>query len=113
MNDPVAGFADKIAEVDKKKERVLKAAAVATILNSEGGRALVSELNSLMETWDLSPEDMFATDPTTGLTDVNVGLVARCAGAREGLRAVLDWLSACQKTVELEAKKSMAVGDSV
>lgn len=91
---------------EDKKRRIEKAGKVLEASETEGGKFIIEEMNRLIEMWDLSPEQMFR-ETATGENIVDVTLVARSAGGRQGLQAVLAWIEACKKTVERAAQESL------
>lgn len=91
---------------EEKRRRIEKAGKVYETVETEGGKLLIEEMNRLIELWDLSPEEMFR-ETATGESIVDVALVARSAGGRQALQAVLAWIDACKKTVERAARESL------
>ena len=91
---------------EERKKKIEKAGKVLEASETEGGKLIIEEMGRLLELWDLSPEEMFrvtANDESI----VDVALVARSAGGRQALQAVLSWIAACKKTVERAAQENL------
>lgn len=92
-------YGDAVNEgLDRKKEKLTRAAAIMTMLETEGGRVLVAEMDRLFTAWDLHPEEMFNEKGY-----VDVGKVSRLAGARECIQTFRALFSGAKKLIEKTA----------
>jgi hypothetical protein len=97
-------------EVKKEahKNRVLKAAAIMEMLDTEGGAVLIQNLEELYNRFNYAPEQFLATvsDAQGGqYTRVDTSLVARLAGAREAIQSVKSIFEQAEHVVKAEALK--------
>lgn len=90
---------------DEKQAKVERAAAIATMLETPGGKLVLAEIERMMELVHYQPEAYF-TELPDGSQVVNANMVARSAGVREGLSMMKSWFLSCKKLIEQEAKKN-------
>ena len=103
INNMVSEAEKDAVEIHKK--RVEKAARIMALVESEGGQELVAEIERLKKEWHYTPESMFMTTKE-GDQIVNSSLVARLAGGREALDALMNWFATCTQIVKTEAEKN-------
>lgn len=115
MTTEQAAFEEKVnamtdkAEVEgleKRRVALERAARITELVESPAGVEFLSEIERLRDEYDLSPEFMFTPVDDHGRQQVDVALVARTAGARESLQAILNWVASCKVMLESEAAKN-------
>lgn len=95
---------------EKHEAKVLKAADVLEVLETKGGKEIKAQITEMKELWNMAPEQLMRAsvvgpDGIPLHQEVDVTLVARLAGAREALDALLSWFESCEATVKAAAKE--------
>lgn len=106
-------YAEKVMSDEERseaahKERVLNAAALMEMLNTEGGALLLKNLDELYNGFKFAPEDFLTTlTDSSGVsyTHVDSVMVARLSGAREAIKAVKSIFEQAEHVVKTEALK--------
>lgn len=95
---------------EKHEAKILKAASVLEVLETDGGKQIKAQITEMKELWNMPPEQLMRAsvvgqDGVPLHQEVDVTLVARLAGAREALDALLSWFDSCESIVKYAAKE--------
>lgn len=93
--------------LDRKKEKLERAAAIMEMLESPGGKIFIAEMDRLFAAWDMHPEEMFNDK---GFVDV--AKVARCAGGRDAIQVFRNLFDGSRKLIENAAAANNQAGDN-
>lgn len=94
---------------EEMKDKIDRAAAIVTMLDSDGGRELVTLIKDLRKTVTYEPIAFFCERQGangTTVVEVNASMVARTAGFIEGLDAIVSLLDAQRVLIEKESAKN-------
>lgn len=95
--------------IERQKKRVLDAAELLKMKETPGGKVLLENIEKVYNEFAFTPEQFLktVTDPNGNDTSiVDSVLVARLAGAREAVRAIMYMFDAAQSVIDAEAEKN-------
>lgn len=90
-------------------ERIKKAGHILQMLDTEGGKLLLEEINNLYNNYKLEPELFVKTVTSQNLDQVqsvDEVLLLRVVGARESLQCIKNYFEECKSLIEKEALKN-------